>query len=241
MGTIPKDIATYLRQFAPLLEDRILKQFPPLHEPGSPLPAELRRLRRTPYPAQSLAIAGIARRWDVANSAGAIAECGTGKTLISLGAMHVHANGRPFTALVMVPPQLTMKWCRECLLTLPRVRVFLIDGVRNGVGSNGHTGVNEVRLRNGRIVREGMQTTLSELRLRKDSKSACERWAKLCDCPAIFVVSREIAKLSYYWRHAYGTPHAGPFNGAVVNPDTGRPILDPGRPVASCGLSQGEA
>ncbi len=225
MGTIPKDIATYLRQFAPSLEDRILKQFPPLHEPGSPLPAELRRLRRTPYPAQSLAIAGIARRWDVATSAGAIAECGTGKTLISLGAMHVHAKGRPFTALVMVPPQLTMKWCRECLLTLPRVRVFLIDGVRNGVGSNGHTGVNEVRLRNGRIVREGMQTTLSELRLRKGAKSARERWAKLCDCPAIFVVSREIAKLSYYWRHAYGTPHAGPFNGAVVNPDTGRPIL----------------
>ena len=93
------DIPTYLRQFAPLLEDRILKQFPPLHEPGSPLPAELRRLRRTPYPAQSLAIAGIARRWDVATSAGAIAECGTGKTLISLGAMHVHAKGRPFTAL----------------------------------------------------------------------------------------------------------------------------------------------
>ena len=175
MGIISKDIATYLRQFAPLLEDRILRQFPPLHEPGAPLPAELRHLRRTPYPAQSLAIAGIAKRWDVEKSAGAIAECGTGKTLISLGAMYVHAKGRAFTALVMAPPQLTMKWCRECLLTLPRVRVFLIDGVRNGVGSNGYSGVNEVRLRNGRIVREGLQTTLSELRLRKKSKSARAR------------------------------------------------------------------
>ena len=225
MSIVPKDIATYLRQFAPLLEDRILKQFPPLHEPGEPLPAELRHLRRTPYPAQSLAIAGIAKRWDLENSAGAIAECGTGKTLISLGAMYVHAKGRPFTALVMVPPQLTMKWCRECLLTLPRVRVFLIDGVRNGAGSNGYTGVNEVRLRNGRIVREGLQTTLSELRLPKDSKSARARWAELCDCPAIFVVSRELAKLGYFWRHAYGTPRCGPFNGAIVNPDTGRPVL----------------
>ncbi len=72
MSIVPKDIATYLRQFAPLLEDRILKQFPPLHEPGMPLPPELRRLRRTPYPAQSLAIAGIARRWDLENSAGAM-------------------------------------------------------------------------------------------------------------------------------------------------------------------------
>jgi superfamily I DNA/RNA helicase len=84
VSIVPKDIATYLRQFAPLLEDRILKQFPPLHEPGTPLPPELRRLRRTPYPAQSLAIAGIARRWDLENSAGAIAECGTGKTVVAM-------------------------------------------------------------------------------------------------------------------------------------------------------------
>ena len=135
----------YLRVFAHQLEDRILEQFPPLHQADEPLPAELRDLRRTPYPAQALAIAGIAKRWEVESAAAAIAECGTGKTLISLGAMYVHAKGKPFTALVMVPPQLTMKWCRECLLTLPRVRVFLIDGIRNGVGSNGHTGINEVR------------------------------------------------------------------------------------------------
>jgi hypothetical protein len=35
---------------------------------------------------------------------------------------------------------------------LPRVRVFLIDSVRNDIIS---TGVNEVELRTGRIVREG--------------------------------------------------------------------------------------
>jgi hypothetical protein len=84
---------------------------------------------------------------------------------------------------------------RECLLTLPRVRALLVDRVRHGVGSNGYTGVNEVRLRNGRIIREGLQTTLSELRLRKTSKSARARWAELCDCPAIFALSREVAKL----------------------------------------------
>ena len=71
VSTVPKDIATYLREFAHLLEDRILQQFPPLHEPGAPFPPELRHLRRTPYPAQSLAIAGIAKRWDMENSAGA--------------------------------------------------------------------------------------------------------------------------------------------------------------------------
>ncbi len=155
----------------------------------------------------------------------AIAECGTGKTLISLGAMFVHAKGKPFTALAMVPPQLVEKMGRECILTLPRVRVFFIDGVRNGVASNGHTGVNEVRLRNGRIVREGLRTTLSDLRLRKQFRSARSRWASICDCPAVFIVSRERAKLGYFWRHVYGVPRSGPFNGAVVNPDTGRPVL----------------
>ena len=49
------------------------------------LPFELRRVLHLPKPAtpvQSLAIAGIAKRWDIENSAGAaamIAECGTGK------------------------------------------------------------------------------------------------------------------------------------------------------------------
>jgi hypothetical protein len=125
----------------------------------------------------------------------------------------------------MVPPQLVTKMARECFLTLPRVRVFLIDGVRNGVGSNGFAGVNEVRLRNGRIVREGLQTTLSDLRLRKQHRSARARWNSTCDCPAVFIVGRDRAKLSYHWRHAFGTPRSGPFNGAVVNPDTGRPVL----------------
>jgi hypothetical protein len=47
--------------------------------------------------------------------------------------------------------------------------VFLIDDLRNGGDENKSHGVNEVRLRQGRIVREGLHTTLSELRLRKDS------------------------------------------------------------------------
>ena len=68
-----------------------------------------------------------------------IAECGTGKTLISLGAVHAHSERKPFTALAMVPPQLVEKWAREAFLTLPRVRVFFIDGLRTRTSSAGHT------------------------------------------------------------------------------------------------------
>jgi hypothetical protein len=218
MGHI-NSIQTYLRRFASELGDRILQQFPPLFQPTEAVSPALDRLRRKPYAAQALAIMGISRRLDIKKSAAAIAECGTGKTLISLGAIFIHSKGKPFTALAMVPPQLVEKTCREAFLTLPRVRVFVIDGVRNGVGSNGHTGINEVRLRSGRVVREGLQTTLSDLRLRKNHASARARWRSICDCPAIFVVSRERAKLGYFWRHAYGMSQSGPYNGSIVNPD----------------------
>ena len=72
MSTVPTNINNYLRQFAHELEERILEQFPPLHQPGKPVPTELARLRRTPYHAQALAIAGISKRWEVENSAAAI-------------------------------------------------------------------------------------------------------------------------------------------------------------------------
>jgi hypothetical protein len=176
METLPRDISEYLRLYAGEMAERIIEQFPPLYRPEDPVPAAIERLRRKPYPAQLVAICGVSRRWDESRAAAVIAECGTGKTLISLGAVEAHARGRQYNAIVMMPPAISLKWMRECLLTLPRVRVFVIDGVRNGVSSNGYTGVNEVRLRNGRVVREGLQTTLSDMRLRKDARSARARW-----------------------------------------------------------------
>src|SRR5436309_6922259 len=163
-----------------------------------------------------------------------VAECGTGKTLISLGAIHVHSDGNPFTALAMVPPHLVEKWARETFLTLPGVRVFLIDDLRNGGDENKFHGVNEVRLKKGRIVREGLRTTLSELRLRKDSPSSRKKWLLLCGRPALFIVGRERAKLGYFWRHAYSVPRSGPYLGCVVNSDTGKPVIvDDGRLTAA--------
>ncbi len=53
----------------------------------------------------------------------------------------------------MVPPHLVEKWAREAFLTLPGIRVFLLDDLRNGSDENTPHGVNEVRLKRGRIVR----------------------------------------------------------------------------------------
>jgi hypothetical protein len=124
----------------------------------------------------------------------------------------------------MVPPQLVEKWCRETILTLPRVRVFIIDGLRTPTNANSHYGVNEVKLRNKRIVREGMRTSLSELRLHRTSPSARKRWDSVCSSPAVFVVGRDRAKLGYFWRHAYQVARCGRFQGSVINPDSGSPV-----------------
>jgi hypothetical protein len=167
---------------------------------------------------------GLLRRWQQARASAVIAECGTGKTLISLGAVYTHAEGRCFNAIAMVPPQLVEKWCREAFLTLPGVRVFIIDGLRTATNSKGHHGVNEVRLRNGRIVREGLKISLNELRLRKSYSSACKRWDAICGAPAIFAVGRDRGKLGYFWRHAYEVARCGRYQGSVINPDSGCPV-----------------
>ena len=167
---------------------------------------------------------GVAKKWETDRSAAVIAECGTGKTLISLAALHVHSDGRPFTAIVMAPGHITLKWCKEALETIPRLRVFLIDGLRDRV-RDGSTpsGVNEVKLRRGQIVREGLHTTLTDLRLRKNHKSARARWQQeICSGPALFVVGRDKGKLSHFWRHAYQVARSGRYLGSVVNPDTWR-------------------
>jgi hypothetical protein len=82
--------------------------------------------------------------------------------------------------------------------------VFLIDDLRNGGDENKAHGVKEVRFGQGRIVREGLRTTLRELRLRKDSSNSRKRWLSLCGRPYLFIVGRERAKLGYA---QFGSPN----------------------------------
>src|SRR6202050_213882 len=194
-------IYDYMRCHAVLLGERILEEYPALHQCNDPVSPRIEGLLRTPFPAQTIAIVGVAKRWQQARTSMVVAECGAGKTLISLGAIHVHSRGNPFTAFAMVPPHLVEKWAREAFMTLPGIRVFLIDDLRNGGDEDKAHGVNEVRLRQGRIVREGLRTTLSELRLRKDSPSARKRWLSLCGRPAVFIGGRGRAKLGYFLSH----------------------------------------
>src|SRR5208337_4369821 len=202
------DIATYLRTHSDEIGERILSSYPALHgahEAPSPL---LSRMVRVPYPAQTLAIMGVSKRWQLASNANVVAECGSGKTLIALGSMLVHSAGRPFTGLVMAPPHLVEKWARETFWTLPHVRVFLIDDMRNGGDPTQPHGINEVRLRRREILREGLHTSLAELR-----RLGRSGWRKLSPGTTIFCIGREKAKLSYFWKHCYAKSRSGRYLG----------------------------
>ena len=224
--TAPDSISSYLRLYGAELGDRVLSQFPALHQPSDPVWPALKSLKRRPFPAQQLAIMGIVKRWQEARCAAVVAECGTGKTLISLGSIFTHASGTPFTALAMVPPQLVFKWAREVFHTLPGVRVFLVDGCRNGVASNGFKGVNEVRLRNGRVVarrrrpqrsrRFGLQRIITRPRHAGARKSVVHLYSSSLG---------NVPSSDTFGATACARRNSGPFLGSVVNPDTGKPVL----------------
>ncbi len=220
---VPADIPEYLRRYAVELGQRILDLYPPLQSVEDPVSPLLDQLLRKPFDAQKVAVMGVSRKWQQSRAAAVVAECGAGKTLIALAALWVHSGGA-FDALYMCPPHLVNKVAREAFLTLPRVRVFFIDGIRDVNGSGAPAGISEVKLRHGQIVREGLRTTLTELRLAKNGKSARQRWREICPGPALFIVSRERAKLSCRWRHAYRIAQSGRYLGSVVNPDSDKPV-----------------
>jgi superfamily II DNA or RNA helicase len=222
---LPASIFEYMSHHSTELGERILRDFPALHRVGDILSPRIADLRRKPFPAQNVAIMGIAKRWETWRTAAIIGEMGTGKTLMAFGAIDVHSNGGRYNALAMVPPHLVEKTAREAFQTLRRIRVFLIDDLRNGGDLAAPHGINEVKLRKGEIVREGLHTSLTDLRRKKDYYNSRKRWESICPEPCLFIVSRERMKLGYFWRDAYFVAKSGQYRSCVVNPDTGLPVM----------------
>jgi len=210
-------IYDYMRANGTLLGDRILETFPPLQGAHDPLSPRINDLVRKPLPAQALAILGMSTFFENNDAAKVVAECGTGKTLMSLATTYVHSNGKPYSALVMCPPHLTLKWAREAFMTVPNCRVFLIEDMRNLRGHEPKKphGVVEVKLKDGHAVRKGEVFSLSALR-----RMGRAQWLKDNPRPTFFVMSKERGKLGYFWKHAMVTGQVGSRHGAALNPET---------------------
>jgi hypothetical protein len=154
----------YLRAMSHQLGERIVQTYPALQTPKDAPAAALKTLLRKPLPAQALAITGLAKYLKAARSARIVAECGAGKTYMSLGTMHVHAGAKSYTTLVMCPPHIVHKWAREALLTVPHTRAFIVEDLRNGGDPKNSHGIVEVKLERGQTVVRGIATTLPQLR-----------------------------------------------------------------------------
>jgi len=70
-----------MRAHASLLGARILQEYPALHRFDDPVSPRIESLLRKPFPAQTIAIMGLAKRWREARTGMVVAECGTGKLL----------------------------------------------------------------------------------------------------------------------------------------------------------------
>ncbi len=68
-------IYDYMRAHATLLGARILHEYPALHQFDDPASSRIEELLRTPFPAQTIAIMGVAKRWQQARTAMVVAEC----------------------------------------------------------------------------------------------------------------------------------------------------------------------
>src|SRR5260370_17258180 len=95
-----------------------------------------------------MTITGAAKYLRTEDSVRLIGECGTGKTLMSIGIAHAHADGKPYSTLVMCPPHLVLKWAREVLVTVPLARTFVVYDLPNEGHPPNPPRLMQVRLRN---------------------------------------------------------------------------------------------
>lgn len=115
----------YFQLYGPALGEQARRALEPLHTPGID-PVPLMNLGRQPFDAQAHVIAATVKSLKRQRSVMLIAEMGTGKTMMGMAAVHTHANGKPYRALVFCPGQLTEKWEREILETIPGATVVQI-------------------------------------------------------------------------------------------------------------------
>jgi hypothetical protein len=69
-------IYDYMKLFSRELGERILQDYPALQEFQDPVSPRLKQLLRRPFPAQSIAIMGVAKRWQEWKTAAIVPSAG---------------------------------------------------------------------------------------------------------------------------------------------------------------------
>lgn len=125
-------LSEFVADFGDGLMQAVLAQNPPVYD-GAPDPrreAVMAGLKRQPFAAQREVVQAVAKLLVDAGEDAAIinGEMGCGKTLLAIATAAVlRAEGYRRT-LVVSPPHLVYKWRREILETVPKARVWVLNG-----------------------------------------------------------------------------------------------------------------
>lgn len=122
----------FIAQFGTGLLAQVQAQNPPIYDGQrlAPWDSVLDTLLRKPFEAQREVVHAIASLLLHAGEPGAVinGEMGTGKTLMGIAvAALLHTQGYKRT-LVISPPHLVYKWRREIIQTVPKARVWILNG-----------------------------------------------------------------------------------------------------------------
>ena len=125
-----QNLDDYMLRFGPLLGQQAELSLDPLHVPGRDVLPTL-DLMRDPFEAQRHVIEATRKVLHRQKALLLVGEMGSGKTIMGMSAIHAHAQGRPYRALVFCPGQLVAKWEREIRETIPGASVIQIEGWRD--------------------------------------------------------------------------------------------------------------
>lgn len=125
-------LSEFICDFGEGLLQAVQTQNPPTYQ-GQQVPAwntVMDGLLRQPFEAQREVVHAVGQLLVQAGQPAAIinAEMGTGKTMMAIAAAAVlHAQGYQ-RSLVIAPPHLVYKWRREIIQTVPKARVWVLNG-----------------------------------------------------------------------------------------------------------------
>jgi len=117
-----ESIEDYISTFSAELGHRAAEILRPLHVPGKSATRDI-GLAHKLFEAQVHAVEALVRMMQVRGSGFLCGECGVGKTLMGLAAVHSHAACKPYRAIVLCPDHLIAKWCRELASWIPDAKI----------------------------------------------------------------------------------------------------------------------
>lgn len=132
----------YLQNYGRILGRKAVASLAPLHVPGKDELPDFDDLLREPFDCQKHVTAAGIRMLDEVGSGFIVGTMGTGKTLLGMVTVYLHArqsrnnggySGR-FRCIVLCPDHLISKWDREIKETIPEARVFRFDDWKGIVG-----------------------------------------------------------------------------------------------------------